>query len=167
MGVAKLRRGSNVEIQSARTPAHWEAARTLIREYAAEIRLDLAFQAFEHEITHLPEVYAGPAGCLVLGMRDGAVLGCVAVRPRSPDVCEMKRLYVRPAYRRLGVGRKLAEEAVQFGWSAGYRAMCLDTIGTMAAALALYATLGFERIAPYYENPLAGAVFLGRELTGA
>jgi ribosomal protein S18 acetylase RimI-like enzyme len=138
--------------------------RCLFEEYAASLGIDLCFQSFEQELAGLPGSYAPPEGRLLLAREDGQTAGCIALRPLEPGICEMKRLYVRPAFRAHGIGRVLVDRIVQEARQVGYRLMRLDTLPSMAAALALYRRLGFREIAPYYENPVEGAVFLELQL---
>jgi putative acetyltransferase len=145
-----------------------EAVRTLFREYAGSLGIDLCFQNFEHELASLPGDYAAPYGALLLALVDGEPAGCVAMRP-LPDVdhanaCEMKRLYVRRAFRRFGLGRQLAQQLVDLATQAGHSCMLLDTLDDMEAARGLYASLGFVEIPPYYFNPIPGAHYLKVEL---
>ena len=138
--------------------------RALFEEYAAALGVDLGFQGFSEELDSLPGAYAPPAGCLLLGRVGPLPAGCVAVRALAPDVCEMKRLYVRPDFRATGLGRRLAEAAVAAAQAKGYAAMRLDTLATMTSARALYGSLGFRPIAPYRHNPVPGAEFLELDL---
>jgi len=138
--------------------------RTLFREYAASIGIDLAFQGFEDELATLPGKYETPAGRLLLAAKDADMLGCVAMRPLYGGDCEMKRLYVRPAARGSSLGRRLAERICDEARAAGYARICLDTLSTMTPALKLYASLGFRDIEPYVFNPIPGARFLALEL---
>jgi ribosomal protein S18 acetylase RimI-like enzyme len=145
-----------------------EATRAIFREYATGLGLDLCFQNFEAELAHLPGDYAEPGGLLLLAWVDGALAGCGAFRP-LPDAddanaCEMKRLYVRPGFRRLGLGRTLAQALLDRATQAGYSCMFLDTLDDMEAARELYASLGFEEVPPYYFNPIAGAHYLRARL---
>ncbi|MGH2363845.1 MAG: GNAT family N-acetyltransferase [Chloroflexota bacterium] len=138
--------------------------RELFREYAADIQVDLCFQGFKEELAALPGAYAPPRGALLLAFFGAEVAGCVALRPLDGRVCEMKRLYVRPAFRGLGVGRELASAIIAAARRAAYRAMRLDTLPQqMPAAMALYRGLGFLPIPPYNDNPLEGVQHL--ELT--
>jgi putative acetyltransferase len=139
-------------------------ARCLFEEYAASLGIDLCFQGFEEELTALPGSYAPPDGRLLLAFQDEELAGCVALRRLEPGVCEMKRLYVRPAFRSSGVGRMLADRIVREAKDAGYRCMRLDSLPSMTAALALYRRLGFRETAPYCENPIDGALFLELQL---
>jgi ribosomal protein S18 acetylase RimI-like enzyme len=152
------------EILPARFPEDLETVRTLFREYAASIGIDLAFQGFEDELAGLPGKYLAPAGRLLIARRDREPLGCVALRPLQGGDCEMKRLYVRPAARGGALGRALAERICAEARAAGYARICLDTLSTMTSALRLYASLGFRDIPPYVFNPIEGARFLALDL---
>jgi putative acetyltransferase len=140
------------------------AARQLFSEYASSLEISLCFQGFDEELASLPGAYAPPQGRLLLAWRGNVSVGCVALRPLAPGTCEMKRLYVRPAYRTGGVGRLLAERVIHEAATAGYRRMRLDTLPTMETALQLYRQLGFRETAPYTNNPVEGAVFLELQL---
>ena len=133
--------------------------RELFEEYAASLDVDLAFQDFDRELRELPGDYAPPFGRLLLAFEDRDPAGCVALRPYEPEVCELKRLYVRPAFQGSGVGRRLAEAIVDAGRDAGYLLMRLDTLPTMVAARGLYRSLGFEEIEAYRPNPVHGTTF--------
>ena len=134
--------------------------RELFIEYAKTIAVDLCFQDFDRELRELPGRYAPPEGRLLLA-RDGTkAAGCVALRKIGEGICEMKRLYVRPAFRGKGLGRSLAGEIITAAKQIGYAQMRLDTLGSMNEAIALYQSIGFQRIAPYYDNPNGSAVFL-------
>lgn len=153
-----------VEIVQVAALGEVEPVRALFREYAAALGVDLCFQNFEAELAGLPGDYAAPRGALLMALVDGMPAGCVAMRP-LPDVdhtnaCEMKRLFVRRAYRRLGLGRQLAQQLMDLATQAGYSCMLLDTLDDMETARGLYQTLGFEEIAPYYFNPIPGAHYL-------
>ena len=143
-------------------------ARALFREYAAGLQVDLCFQNFEAELAGLPGEYAAPGGALLLAYADDALAGCGAMRPLTDvdhaNACEMKRLFVRRAFRRFGLGRVLAQALMDRAASAGYSVMLLDTLDEMESARELYATLGFEEVAPYYYNPIPGAHYLKVQL---
>ena len=145
-----------------------EPAREILREYAASLAIDLCFQNFEAELASLPGEYAPPSGQLLLAFVDSALAGCGGLRALNDadyaNACEMKRLYVRPAFRRFGLGRVLAEALLDEARRAGYSVMLLDTLDEMESARELYARLGFEEIAPYYFNPIPGAHYLKAEL---
>jgi ribosomal protein S18 acetylase RimI-like enzyme len=139
-------------------------ARELIREYGLATNIDLEFQGFEAELAGLPGDYAPPGGLLLLAFVDGRPAGCAALRPFPPGVAEMKRLYVRPSFRGLGLGERLAEAIIAEARLAGYARLRLDTLPDMTAAIALYRRLGFHPIPPYRPNPVPGAMFFEKEL---
>jgi putative acetyltransferase len=151
-------------IQDAHEGKALGAARQLFAEYAASLDISLCFQGFDEELAGLPGTYAPPRGRLLLACRGKESVGCVALQPLEPGTCEMKRLYVRPAYRTGGVGRLLAERVIHEAATAGYRRMRLDSLPAMETALQLYRRLGFREIAPYTTNPVKGAVFLELQL---
>jgi putative acetyltransferase len=141
--------------------AQVEEARALFLEYAGGLGLDLCFQNFEGELAELPGKYAPPEGRLLLAMDDERLAGCVALRKLDQESCEMKRLYVRPEWRGVGLGRRLAGTIIEEARAAGYRRMLLDTLPSqMKEALRLYRSMGFREIEPYYDNPVEGAVFM-------
>lgn len=142
-------------------------ARTLFEEYAASLGVDLCFQGFAEELATLPGAYTAPEGLLLLATHDREVAGCVALRRLEPGTCEMKRLYVRPAFRSLGIGRTLAGQLVREAKSMGYRRMRLDSLPSMIEARGLYRRLGFREITPYRDNPIDGVVFLELQLDQA
>jgi putative acetyltransferase len=152
-------------IDDAFTPEAILQVHTLFEEYAASLEVDLCFQGFEQELAALPGDYGRPHGRLLLAFWNDEVAGCVALRRIDANVCEMKRLYVRSAYRSHGVGRALALRIIGEARQAGYRSMRLDSLPSMKSALRLYRTLGFQNIAPYRDNPVEGTAFLELQLT--
>jgi putative acetyltransferase len=145
-----------------------DAVREIFRDYARSLSVDLGFQGFESELKSLPAPYNNPHGGLILAMVGEQVAGCGAFRRLTdvdyPNACEMKRLYVRPAFRRLGLGRWLARELIDRATQSGYSTMLLDTLDEMEAARELYVTLGFVEIPPYYYSPVPGAHYLRVDL---
>ena len=145
-------------------------ARELFEEYAAWLGINLCFQNFEKELAELPGEYAPPSGRLFLAGEPDQIAGCVALRKVDVggigvNVCEMKRLYVRPAFRGLGLGRTLTETVIEAAREIGYTRMRLDTLpGKMDQAIAMYRSLGFKDIEPYYNNPVEGAAFMELKL---
>lgn len=160
-----------IHITAAQDAGHHEAARALFREYAAQLGVDLCFQGFEAELASLPGDYAEPRGTLLLAWIDGELAGCCALRPIDDvdyaNAAEMKRLYVRKAFRGFGLGRRLAEALMDEARRCGYSVMLLDTLDDMEAARELYASLGFVETAPYYFNPIPGAHYLRADLAEA
>ena len=138
----------------------------LFRAYASSLEIDLSYQGFGAEIEAMPGKYVPPAGELLLARdSNGFPMGCVGLRPiEPPGCCEMKRLYVSPGARGLGLGERLVDAVVKEAERIGYREMRLDTLPSMAGAIALYRKLGFEPIEPYYDTPVIGTIFMRRSL---
>ncbi len=136
--------------------ADLDGVRDLFLEYGASLSFNTCFGGFDQELAALPGDYNPPYGCLLLARQGDNVAGCVAVARVDSDTCEMKRLYVRPCFRRAGLGRALAAAAIARARALGYRRLCLETLPTMLEARALYASLGFVPSAPYYGGSLAG-----------
>ena len=157
-----------IELRPPGSPEDVDALRTIFREYAQGLGIDLCFQQFDEELAGLPGEYAPPRGALLMALVDGGLAGCCALRPLDssdyPNAAEMKRLYVRRAFRGLGLGRQLAEAALEAARVAGYASVVLDTLDDMESARALYEDLGFVAIPPYYHNPIPGAHYLKVEL---
>lgn len=157
----------NIVIADAVADADIAAAKALSLDYAQSLDFSLCFQGFDREFAAFPAMYAPPGGALVLARVDGEAAGAVGLRPLGDSwdrTCEMKRLYVRPNFRSLGLGRALAQAIIARGSDLGYRQMKLDTLASMRAAHALYEALGFVPCAPYYDNPIPGARYLERAL---
>lgn len=157
-----------IELASPHSAQDLDAVRALFREYADGLGVDLCFQRFDEELAGLPGEYAPPRGALLLARVDGELAGCCALRPLDaadyPDAAEMKRLFVRKAFRGFGLGRQLAEAVLDVARQAGYACVLLDTLDDMEAARALYEDLGFGEIPPYYHNPIPGAHYLKADL---
>ena len=160
-----------VELVVAQTAEQLAGARVLFQEYADQLGVDLCFQGFAEELAALPGDYAPPRGVLLLALVDGELAGCCALRPQDDTdyagAAEMKRLYVRKAFRGFGLGRQLSEAILEVALQGGYACVLLDTLDDMESARALYADLGFEEIPPYYHNPLPGAHYLKVDLDAA
>ena len=152
------------EIYAARFPEHLEVVRTIFREYAESLNIDLSFQNFEAELAGLPGKFAAPRGRILLAESDGQIIGCIAVRPLDDTICEMKRLYIRPSGRGQQLGKQLAVRICHIAQEAGYTFIRLDTLSTMLAARQLYTSLGFKEISAYVFNPIEGAIFMERDL---
>jgi putative acetyltransferase len=149
----------SIDIVPATSEDHIATARRLFREYEASLGIELTFQGFAQEVAGLPGAYAPPAGRLLLAT-GAEPAGCVALRPLGGGICEMKRLYVRPTARGARLGRRLAETVIREARAIGYARMRLDTLPSMKEAFALYQTLGFREIAPYYATPIVGTRFM-------
>ncbi len=153
-----------LEIFIADTEKDIEIARGLFIEYAGTLGFDLGFQKFEEELANLPGEYVKPTGCLLLAKYQGKIAGCVALRKLGDDICEGKRLYVKPEFRGLKIGRKLLETLIKEARSMGYKFMRGDTLSSMKVARRLYKSLGFYEIEAYRYNPLKDAIFLELKL---
>lgn len=161
-------KSAEVELLVPGTPSEWRQAREIVAEYGQSLGVDLGFQQFEQELQSLADAYAPPHGVLLLAWVEGSLAGCGALRPLPdcdyPNACEMKRLYVRRAFRRFGIGRLLAQALIDHGLRAGYSSMLLDTLDDMEAARGLYESLGFVEVPPFYFNPIPGSHYLKVDL---
>ena len=157
-----------VTLLTATGPEHLAVLRELFQEYADSLSIDLCFQQFDTELASLPGDYAEPRGAVLLALVDGAPAGCCALRPLDaadyPNASEMKRLYVRKAFRGFGLGRQLAEATLDAARQRGYASVLLDTLDDMESARALYTDLGFAEVPPYYHNPIPGAHYLKADI---
>jgi len=150
-----------MKLTQATSDKEVQQARQLFEEYAAWLGLNLCFQNFDKELAELPGEYAPPSGRLFLANKNDQTAGCVALRKIGDGIGEMKRLYVRPEFRGQGLGRSLTEAVIEVAREIGYRRLRLDTLtGKMDQAIAMYRSLGFKSIEPYYNNPVEGAAFM-------
>lgn len=150
-----------IRIIDGSTPGRIAQVKQLLEEYASWIEISLCFQGFDKELANLPGDYGPPQGRLLLAVDEEILVGCVALRPLKENVCEMKRLYVRPEFRGSGVGKQLATMIIEAAREIGYASMRLDTLpGKMDKAIAMYRRFGFKEINPYYSNPVDGATFM-------
>ncbi len=141
-----------------------EEVRNIFIEYSEFLQVDLCFQDFEQELQTLHQVYSPPKGCIILAKENGLILGCVALKPIAEGVCEMKRLYVRPEARGMGLGRKLVDELIIFAKNSAYESMKLDTVTKLKEAISLYRSIGFVETAPYVHNPLSDVLYFELKL---
>jgi ribosomal protein S18 acetylase RimI-like enzyme len=153
-----------MEIEEAHGNSMMGTIRELFHEYAGSLGFNLDFQNFEEELENLPGEYAPPHGCLLLARVGDSVIGCVGLRRLEVELCEMKRLFVRPEHRRSGVGKSLTKAIIRKAADLGYRRMRLDTVPAMKSAQKLYESSGFKDIEPYRFNPIPGARYMEREL---
>jgi ribosomal protein S18 acetylase RimI-like enzyme len=156
-------RSNVLQILEVKTKEDLLEIRNLFEEYGGSLEIDLDFQGFDQELVGLPGEYAPPDGCLLIGLWNDQTAGCVALRKFDPHICEMKRLYTKPQFRGLGIGRTLCETVIGKARQMGYQSMRLDTLSSMKTARDLYLSLGFKEIEPYRFNPVEGASFM--ELT--
>ena len=150
-----------MRIIQAQTPTELQQVRELFEEYVAWLGINLCFQNYDKELAELPGEYAPPTGRLLIAYEGEEVVGCIALRSLGDGVCEMKRLFVRPGFRGAGLGFTLVELVLDEARKIGYERIRLDTLpGKMDRAIAMYRTLGFNDIDPYYHNPVTGAAFM-------
>jgi ribosomal protein S18 acetylase RimI-like enzyme len=156
---------NNLIYTQVESPQQIAQARELFLEYAQSLGFSLCFQNFDQELAGLPGDYAPPTGRLLLAEYDGQLAACIALHKLGPDICEMKRLYLRPQFRGKGLGRALAERIISEARAVGYRHMRLDTVEpVMRDAVAMYRKLGFKEVASYRANPIAGALYMELDL---
>ena len=153
-----------IRIAAARWPDDRATVESLFREYVASLAEDISFQNVDDEVAALPGKYARPGGAVLIAWDRDEAAGAIAYRMLEPGVAEMKRLYVRPAFRGRDIGRALAEALIEDARANGYRTMLLDTLASMQVARALYRDLGFVPVAAYYDNPLPGVAYMALEL---
>lgn len=153
-----------LHLRVASSPADYQIASQLFREYANSLEVDLCFQGFEQELLTIAQQYAPPSGALLLAVLDDEVVGCTAVRLYQPGIAELKRMYVQPGSRRQGISKQLLLQALQQAASLGYHSIRLDSLPSMQPAIALYRAHGFEDIPPYRDNPVEGTVYLEKRL---
>jgi putative acetyltransferase len=146
------------------SPAEYAAAAALFTEYANWLGIDLGFQHFEQELQALDKMYSAPQGAIILCKIENEYVACVGVRKLKDDIAELKRMYVKPGYRRKGIAGTLMEMSLKLAREAGYKKIVLDTLNTMTDAMNLYVSFGFAEIAPYYHNPNTTVVYFEREL---
>jgi putative acetyltransferase len=149
-----------IKVIQAKSEKELNIIRKLFTEYTNWLGFDLSFQNFEKEFAELPGKYALPKGRLLLAFDNNKIAGCVGLRELAKGICEMKRMYVKPKYRRKGIGRSLAIAVIEEARKIGYRRMRLDTVPWMKEAIKLYLSLGFKKIKPYRYNPIKGSLFL-------
>ncbi len=154
-----------MKIISAETDWQIAEAGILFREYADELGVDLCFQGFDEELAHLAEKYGPPDGALLLAVEEEKIIGCVALRKFEGRICEMKRLFIRLKFRGKGIGRQLAAAIIDQAIALGYTTMYLDTLASLKEAMSLYASLGFRKRDPYYDNPLPNVVYWELDLS--
>jgi putative acetyltransferase len=153
-----------IRIAEVRWPHDRATVEALFREYISSLAEDISFQNVDEELGTLPGKYARPTGVVLIARAGAEPAGAIAYRMVEPGVCEMKRLYVRPAFRGSRFGRELANELIEDARARGYRTMLLDTLASMQSARTLYRDLGFVPVAPYYDNPLPGVMYMALEL---
>lgn len=160
MNSARIKDSEKVKIIPVESEKLLNHVQELFKEYAASLGFDLCFQNFDKELTELPGEYSPPDGRLLLALYDNEIVGCVALRRLSKNICEMKRMYVRPKFRGKGIGRYLSQTIIEKAREMGYKSMRLDTIPSMKEAIVLYKSLDFKKIKPYRHNPIKSAMFM-------
>lgn len=153
-----------IEYQFADTAAKYEEAARLFKAYAEDINIDLSFQEFDKELDDLATMYSPPEGGIILCLQDVRYIGCIAIRRIDNEICELKRMYVAPGFRNLGIAKNLLEEAIALAVKLGYKKIRLDTLDSMKAAIGLYEEYGFRQIPAYYFNPNKSALYFEKDL---
>ena len=152
---------NNINIYETNPDNEIEEVRSLFLEYANSLNFDLCFQRFDEELKSLPGKYSPPGGLILLAKVNDKYAGCVALRDSGDSICEMKRLYVRPEFRGLGIGKSLCDNLIEKSRQIGYKKMRLDTIAEkMQSAIKLYKSYGFYEIPAYYHNPEKGVIYM-------
>lgn len=162
--LAAKMKSEKIKYTEARSADQYRQVKALFLEYAESLEFSLGFQDFEEEMADMPGEYARPDGCILLALQSSKAIGCVALKKLEPDICEMKRLYVRPEFRGKRIGWKLSEMIIEEARKIGYKKMRLDTLSSMTEAISIYRSLGFYDIQPYRYNPFDDAVFLEMDL---
>lgn len=153
-----------IQFQEDYSAKNVELIQQLFGEYQAGLGVDLDFQDFERELEKLPGDYSPPQGAILMCHYKGELAGCIALKSHTKDICEMKRLFVRPAFRKLSLGRLLSKELMKIAKNKGYKKMRLDSLPFMKPAQALYFSLGFREVPPYYPNPIEGTLYMEADL---
>ncbi len=156
---------SDIVIAPARTDVEYRAAEKLIRDYVSWLGIDLSYQDIEAELSDFPKKYLPPRGEVLLARMDDHIAGTVCLQALEGDICEMKRMWTAPGFRGSGLGRRLASAIVEAARARGYRLMRLDTLTRLKSAVALYESMGFRRIPPYYHNPTEDVIYMELDLT--
>lgn len=154
----------SVSFQIALSPQHFNIAKTLFEEYSASLNVDLCFQGFDEELKTVDIQYNLPKGCLILVFENTTAIGCAAIREFENGTAELKRMYLKPAYRGRGISKKLLQLMFEKAVELGYTTMRLDTLPQMKEALKLYRQFGFKEIESYRFNPVKGTVYLEKHL---
>ncbi len=149
----------------ANTDEHYQQAAALFNEYAQWLGIDLGFQHFEEELVSLRKVYAAPKGCIILLQDNDQAFGCIALRPINEKIGEVKRLYIKPAYRKDGAAARLLAILEEYAISVRYQSLKLDTLSSMVPAMTFYKKYGYKETLPYYHNPNENAVYFEKSLS--
>lgn len=153
-----------IEYLFAESLGDYQSAAVLFKEYAREINIDLSFQHFQHELSHIQDIYSAPTGGIILCRQEGDFVGCAAIRKFSEKIAELKRMYVKPSFQHSGIGKVMLEKALGLAIKCKYQYIRLDTLSQMKAAIHLYRQYGFYEISPYYNNPDKSAFYFEKKL---